>query len=217
MPVQMVCDSTSLVSAALRDSLTPSGNSSSAGGGLGGGNAMSVASSSFYGAASSSSGNGPLFPDSEEDYNRIENQLSNALKRDQLKPIRYEEVPSYGNELDNLKSKYTVLKTTASSSSSNGINGSNSIGGAGTINGSTNTNNHSSAPLLMNGGKGMAKLSAANATCNGNSQQSKYLFRWWVGDESNVLWETSAEPWGRTSTYFPSPYQVAGCYSSYVV
>lgn len=176
MPVQMVCDSTSLVSAALRDSLSSSGTS----GGGGGGNAMSVASSSvsssYFGA--SSSGNGSSLLDPEEDYSRIENQLSNSLKRNQLKQIRYEEVPSYGHELDNFKSKYTVLKTTASST--NGINGSNSISGAGTNNGSTNT---SPAPLLMNGGKSnnpsssasMAKLSAANATCNGNSQQSEYI------------------------------------------
>lgn len=186
MPVQMVCDSTSLVSAALRDSLTSSGgNSGSSAGGLGGGSSMSAASSSSYGRAPtssssyfgvSSSGNNSGFADSEDEdlVGRFENQLSDALRRKQLKPIRYEEVSNFSSEQDNLKSKYIVLKApSAASTSSNGINGSSSIGG-GAINGTTNTQ-------LMNGGGGRgnpssspmtSKLSAANATCNGISQQN---------------------------------------------
>lgn len=179
----MVCDSTSLVSAALRDSLTSSGGGGGGSGssGLGGGSSYgraptSTSSSTSYFGQVSSSGNSSGFVDDSEDEDlvgRFENQLSDALRRKQLKPIRYEEVPNYSSEQDNLKSKYIVLKAPASSSNNNGINGSNSIGGgAGTINGTTNTQ------LTNGGGRGnpsstmTSKLSASNGSCNGISQQN---------------------------------------------
>lgn len=140
MPVQMVCDSTSLVSAALRDSLPTGGGPSSS---SGGGN-NSVTTSGF------------LEPD--EDIDRIESTLAVAIKRNQLRPIRYEEVPGFGQELDSLKSKYTVLKTTSSSAgtTANGINGSS--GGSSS---------------LMNGGSMAKPTSTSDSNGIGATQQSK--------------------------------------------
>lgn len=99
----MVCDSTSLVSAALRDSLPSTG---------GGGGPSNGATSAGNPVTTS----GFLEPD--EDIDRIESNLAVAIKRNQLRPIRYEEVPGFGQELDALKSKYTVLKTTSNSATS---------------------------------------------------------------------------------------------------
>lgn len=181
MPVQMVCDSTSLVSAALRDTLTSSSTSLSSSSGIGGASSVSTASfatsdngprtSSLFGAGSTANSSGFLEP--EEEFDRIENDLTIAIKRNQLRPIRYEEVPNYTNELDSIKSKYTVLKPTASS---NGINGSNSIGGAGMTNGST-TN---TSGLLMNGGsnstmttKAATADSISNGPCGGGSSSNQ--------------------------------------------
>ncbi|XP_052565426.1 ubiquitin carboxyl-terminal hydrolase 36 isoform X1 [Culex pipiens pallens] len=139
MPVQMVCDSTSLVSAALRDSLPTGGGPSSS---SGGGN-NSVTTSGF------------LEPD--EDIDRIESTLAVAIKRNQLRPIRYEEVPGFGQELDSLKSKYTVLKTTSSSAGTtvNGINGSS--GGSSS---------------LMNGGSMAKPTSTSDSNGIGATQQN---------------------------------------------
>lgn len=158
----MVCDSTSLVSAALRDSLTSSGGNN----GLGGGSSMSAASSSSYFGVSSS-GNNPGLADPADDelVDRLESQISDALRRNQLKPIRYEEVSNYSSEQDSLKSKYIVLKATASLTNGN-INGSGSIGGGGA---GTNTQ------LMNGGGRGNSSFSGTSKLSNGISHQSKYL------------------------------------------
>lgn len=206
MPVQMVCDSTSLVSAALRDTLTSAGGGGSSGGGLGGGSSMSAASSSsYFGVSSLGNNNSSRLqdPDEEEELlvDRFENQLADALRRKQLKPIRYEEVPNYSSEQDSLKSKYIVLKA-PTASLSNGINGSSGSNGGS----STNTQ-------LMNGGGGgrgnpsssvTSKLSASNAaTCNGiSSLQSKYPQRLLFMDETSNELERLK---GGTTGHFPSP------------
>ncbi|XP_001662174.2 ubiquitin carboxyl-terminal hydrolase 36 isoform X1 [Aedes aegypti] len=159
MPGQMVCDSTSLVSAALRDSLTSSGGNN----GLGGGSSMSAASSSSYFGVSSS-GNNPGLADPADDelVDRLESQISDALRRNQLKPIRYEEVSNYSSEQDSLKSKYIVLKATASLTNGN-INGSGSIGGGGA---GTNTQ------LMNGGGRGNSSFSGTSKLSNGISHQN---------------------------------------------
>lgn len=182
MPVQMVCDSTSLVSAALRDSLSSSSTNPSPGSGIGGTSSMSAAPSSatgdgghrssgtsLFGASSSRPNSEFLEPD--DDCFDLGNKLTSVVKYNQLTPVRYEEVPGRANEVDNLKSKYIVLNTTATTS--NTLNGfSNSVGGAGKVNGSaTNTSG-----VLMNGGSsaGITTKSANDSLSNGTSTGSSY-------------------------------------------
>lgn len=176
MPVQMVCNSTSLVSAALRDSLTSSTTSSSSGiGGSGASTSGNSPASTSSLLAACSPANRSEYLDPEEDFNLIENGLTAAIKQNQQCPIRYEEVSNYSNELDNVKLKYILLKPTTTSSH-NGINGSDNVSGAGTSNSNcTNTNG-----LFMNGttSSTMAtKLSADTtnnvATSNSTNYQSK--------------------------------------------
>ncbi|EAU77612.2 AGAP007521-PB [Anopheles gambiae str. PEST] len=135
MPIQMVCDSTpSLVSAAIRDALHSSGGTTNGrtGGGLSNG---------------------------DDGANDLVESISQSLRQgQQVKPITYEEGPSYNTSLDKLKSKYIVLKATTPNDSSSGGgslgNSSSSSGssfGAG-LSSKASTGGAPNTHLTMNGG-----------------------------------------------------------------
>ncbi|XP_049542283.1 ubiquitin carboxyl-terminal hydrolase 36 isoform X1 [Anopheles darlingi] len=156
--IQMVCDSTPLVSAAIRDSLaaTTAGNGRPAATGATTASSSTTAAASFSvlnhngvngssggpsgtpTTSSSSSlstanggvGGGKLFRramlessnygnddeqlEDADGANDLVETISQSLRQgQQVKPIAYEEGPSYSASLDKLKSKYIVLKATA--------------------------------------------------------------------------------------------------------
>ncbi|XP_052861656.1 ubiquitin carboxyl-terminal hydrolase 36 [Anopheles cruzii] len=113
MPIQMVCDSTpSLVSAAIRDSLhSTANNGRSTAAAL---SAASVAASALnYNGVSAHGSSGAVgAPAPDENSDLVETITQSLRQGQQVKPIAYEEAPSYSASLDKLKSKYIVLKAT---------------------------------------------------------------------------------------------------------
>uniref|UniRef100_A0A182NHS2 Ubiquitin carboxyl-terminal hydrolase 36 n=1 Tax=Anopheles dirus TaxID=7168 RepID=A0A182NHS2_9DIPT len=218
MPIQMVCDSTpSLVSAAIRDALHSTGSGGGSGstngrayGATGGGSSgVTVNGSSSSAQIANKQQQQQAFrrttatllddqlDEPEEDAaNDLVESISQSLRQgQQVKPITYEEGPSYSASLDKLKAKYIVLKATvppnesATSSSTSNNTSATPFGGL-----SAKLSNASS--LTMNGGAAGAmklfsstssnstpsntgsKSSGANALQQQQSQQIKLQFRY---------------------------------------
>uniref|UniRef100_A0A1S4GVC6 Ubiquitin carboxyl-terminal hydrolase 36 n=1 Tax=Anopheles gambiae TaxID=7165 RepID=A0A1S4GVC6_ANOGA len=215
MPIQMVCDSTpSLVSAAIRDALHSSGGTTNGrtGGGLSNGVTMNgtTGSSSTHTAATNKQQQQqpfrrtvPALLDSELDQqhgeleddgaNDLVESISQSLRQgQQVKPITYEEGPSYNTSLDKLKSKYIVLKATTPNDSSSGGgslgNSSSSSGssfGAG-LSSKASTGGAPNTHLTMNGG-GSLKFSASQSPSAAKSS-------------ANVLQQQNGVPASASST-----------------
>uniref|UniRef100_A0A182JQP3 Ubiquitin carboxyl-terminal hydrolase 36 n=1 Tax=Anopheles christyi TaxID=43041 RepID=A0A182JQP3_9DIPT len=182
MPIQMVCDSTpSLVSAAIRDALHSTGGTANGrpNGGLSNGIALNGTSGPSNTQTATSKQQQPLpfrrtvsaqidneldQHDEPEDggQNDLVECISQSLRQgQQVKPIAYEEGPSYTTSLDKLKSKYIVLKATTPNDSTTGSGGS--------LSNSGNTSSSSSSF-----GTGLSKASTGGApnsllTMNGGS------------------------------------------------
>ncbi|XP_049298006.1 ubiquitin carboxyl-terminal hydrolase 36 isoform X2 [Anopheles funestus] len=135
MPIQMVCDSTpSLVSAAIRDALHSTSGSTN---GRTVGHGYGTTSTSNGVTVNGTGSSGTQTPSKQQlpfrrtpatqidnDYdqydepedggpNDLVESISQSLRQgQQVKPITYEEGPSYSTSLDKLKSKYIVLKAT---------------------------------------------------------------------------------------------------------
>uniref|UniRef100_A0A182XYZ4 Ubiquitin carboxyl-terminal hydrolase 36 n=1 Tax=Anopheles stephensi TaxID=30069 RepID=A0A182XYZ4_ANOST len=201
MRIQMVCDSTpSLVSAAIRDALHSTGGNTANGRTVTGHGYGTTSSSNSNGVTVNGSGSSSAHPtgtskqqlpfrrtiaapiDTEYDQydepedggpNDLVESISQSLRQgQQVKPITYEEGPSYTTSLDKLKSKYIVLKaatpTTDSTaygagtlSNSNTSSPSSSLFGAGLSKASTGGGAPNATPLTMNGG-GSLKFSASS-------------------------------------------------------
>ncbi|XP_053661969.1 ubiquitin carboxyl-terminal hydrolase 36 [Anopheles marshallii] len=201
MPIQMVCDSTpSLVSAAIRDALHSTGgttNGRTVGHGYG---AASTSNGVTVNGTGTASGQSPskqqlsfrrtlAAAQLDNDYdqydepedggpNDLVESISQSLRQgQQVKPLTYEEGPSYSTNLENLRSKYIVLKagtladSTASGGSLSNSNSSSSFGAAGltkaTTGGSPNT------LLTMNGGS--LKFSASSTPSPSAAKSSNHV------------------------------------------
>uniref|UniRef100_A0A8W7P6E6 Ubiquitin carboxyl-terminal hydrolase 36 n=1 Tax=Anopheles coluzzii TaxID=1518534 RepID=A0A8W7P6E6_ANOCL len=215
MPIQMVCDSTpSLVSAAIRDALHSSGGTTNGrtGGGLSNGVTMNgtTGSSSTHTAATNKQQQQqpfrrtvPALLDSELDQqhgeleddgaNDLVESISQSLRQgQQVKPITYEEGPSYNTSLDKLKSKYIVLKATTPNDSSSGggsLGNSSSSSGSSFGAGLSSKASAGGAPnthLTMNGG-GSLKFSASQSPSAAKSS-------------ANVLQQQNGVPASASST-----------------
>ncbi|KAL9906295.1 ubiquitin specific peptidase 36 isoform 1-T1 [Glossina fuscipes fuscipes] len=111
MPVSVVCETTANVNAAIRES-------------LGNGGGCSTSSTSVSDDAKAIANVGCSVAKSD-DGESLQNKLVASAKRVLLSKLEYEEVNNYGQAvLDNLKSKYIVLKPSGHNNCSNNENGS---------------------------------------------------------------------------------------------
>uniref|UniRef100_A0A182MJ13 Ubiquitin carboxyl-terminal hydrolase 36 n=1 Tax=Anopheles culicifacies TaxID=139723 RepID=A0A182MJ13_9DIPT len=183
MPIQMVCDSTtSLVSAAIRDALHSTGGTTNGRTvALGYGTTSTSNGVTVNGTGTSSTQTATkqqlpfrrtLVTQIDNDYdqydepedggpNDLVESISQSLRQgQQVKPITYEEGPSYNTSLDKLKSKYIVLKAAPPTDS--------------TASGGSLNNSNSSSSSSSSFGAGLSKASAGGAsntllTMNGGS------------------------------------------------
>uniref|UniRef100_A0A1B0G329 Ubiquitin carboxyl-terminal hydrolase 36 n=1 Tax=Glossina morsitans morsitans TaxID=37546 RepID=A0A1B0G329_GLOMM len=111
MPVSVVCETTANVNAAIRES-------------LGNGGGCSTSSTSVSDDAKAIA-NVSCSVANSDDGESLQNKLVASAKRVLLSKLEYEEVNNYGQAvLDNLKSKYIVLKPSGHNNCSNNENGS---------------------------------------------------------------------------------------------
>ncbi|XP_017100132.2 ubiquitin carboxyl-terminal hydrolase 36 isoform X1 [Drosophila bipectinata] len=114
MPVSVaVCETTNVVNAALRESL---------GVGIGSGGGSGAAASRAAAAAASAASDEKS--GAGEDSNSLQNHIVANAKRILMAKIEYEEVPNYQESvLENLKSKYIVIKPTTNPTNNCNLNG----------------------------------------------------------------------------------------------